>query len=323
MNNVTLHIEFLLQHHLCLVLPGLGALVVREVAAEYVSESQTFYPPRREVSFNPDLVENDGLLVNSVARARGIGYSLAAAIVEDEIAAMRRQLAHDGSVALGRVGQLSLDSEGCVLFQPFDSMIVAPALRWLRPLEISTVAMREEVRKVALTPDIEAYLADVARRRRFARTRSVAVAAASVVIAAGVGVSVIDIPERNEPDTSRASLAVEAPVMTLRRAVGNIAPVLRLRNHADAVTVVDTVRVAEAPRFMDSGRYCLVVASLASEDEARLFIRRNPGLTLGLLTADGRYRVYATSADSPAEVLQAARDGGLMARFPSSWVCRR
>ena len=323
MNNVTLHIEFLLQHHLCLVLPGLGALVVREVSAEYVPESQTFYPPRREVSFNPDLVENDGLLVNSVARARGISYALASGIVDDEVAAMRRQLAHDGTVSLGRVGQLTMNTDGCVVFQPFDTMIVAPALRWLRPLEISTVAMREEVRKIALTPDIEAYLADVARRRRFARTRSVAVAAASVIIAAGVGVAYLDIPEINNPATRRASLAVESTTLSPRSTATAVHTVLHLRRHADAVTVVDTAKHVAPVRMDDSGRYCLVVASLASEGEANKFIRQNSSLPLRLLTVDGRYRVYAASADSPAEVLENARARGLMDRFPSSWVCRR
>ena len=109
-----------------------------------------------------------------------------------------------------------------------------------------------------------------------------------------------------------------------------------LSSHDDAVTVVDTAahnayrrRVqarkhrAAALGALAEGCYCVVIASCATESEAQRFINRNNHLQLGILAKDGRYRVYAATADSYAAAQQAANAPVIAARYPDAWVCRR
>ena len=114
--------------------------------------------------------------------------------------------------------------------------------------------------------------------------------------------------------------------------------VLVLRHHDDATTAVDTTAKATAPkhvaevakivktpqsvlRFDENDRYCLVVASLATQEEAERFIARNSKLQLGVLPKDGRYRVYAATGTTAAGAQSAAAE--LADRYPDAWVCRR
>ncbi|MDE6465278.1 MAG: SPOR domain-containing protein, partial [Duncaniella sp.] len=60
MINLSSHIEYLLLRHDCVVVPGLGALLVHEVHARFDADSCTFMPPSRSLGFNPAVTHNDG-----------------------------------------------------------------------------------------------------------------------------------------------------------------------------------------------------------------------------------------------------------------------
>ena len=59
------HIESLLLHHDCVIVPGLGGFGTQYVPARRIEEEFLFLPPYRSVGFNQQLVLNDGLLVQS------------------------------------------------------------------------------------------------------------------------------------------------------------------------------------------------------------------------------------------------------------------
>ena len=67
----------------------------------------------------------------------------------------------------------------------------------------------------------------------------------------------------------------------------------------------------------------MVVASLASELEARKFVENSKDSSLGILEKDGRYRVYAAQGASVADVNALAAANGVSSRYPSAWVCRK
>ena len=71
MYNLSLHIEYLLLHHDCVVVPGLGAFINVRHAAYFDAVTRVWHPMTREVRFNGALTHDDGLLSSSYARKEG------------------------------------------------------------------------------------------------------------------------------------------------------------------------------------------------------------------------------------------------------------
>ena len=70
MIDIAQHIEYLLLHHDCVVVPGLGAFIVNDENARYDSGSHSFMPPVRTVGFNPEVRHNDAMLIGGTHGSR-------------------------------------------------------------------------------------------------------------------------------------------------------------------------------------------------------------------------------------------------------------
>ncbi len=106
MIDIAQHIEFLLLHHDCVVVPGLGAFIVNDEGARYDSRRHVFMPPSRTVGFNPEVRHNDAMLIGSISRRNGISLSAARMDLETEVASLHHQLDVAGEFPLGGLGML-------------------------------------------------------------------------------------------------------------------------------------------------------------------------------------------------------------------------
>ena len=68
------HIEVLLLENDCVIVPGLGGFIAHYRSSIYNKEMREFYPPVRTIGFNPKLVMNDGLLVQSYMSKTGFQH---------------------------------------------------------------------------------------------------------------------------------------------------------------------------------------------------------------------------------------------------------
>lgn len=320
-----------------MIVPGLGAVLAQTLPAHFDPDTSTFYPPVREFSFNGALTRSDGLLITSVSRARGISYEAASRLVSEEADAMRMQLADQGCVSLGRIGELRRDASGTVIFSPGPMPALDPSYQWLPAFNITPVVLVKD--------DSRTHQGDretPARPRRWMRRLStMAKIAASVAAFAAIGY-MLSTPSSIE-DVQFASLGIEQfsaakqstpaePPLVQHPGTTTSALVLVLSAHDDSSTTVDTaeynrrrlehLRARTAPKVRGD-RYCYVIASLGSRDEAERYIRRSGMQDLGILDKDGRFRVYAATGATSAEVLDYARSKGLDRQYPSAWVCRR
>lgn len=75
MERLSIHIEYLLLRHDCVVVPGFGAFINARSEARVDSESGQVYPMMREVRFNSALVHDDGLLAGSFARKYRVPFA--------------------------------------------------------------------------------------------------------------------------------------------------------------------------------------------------------------------------------------------------------
>ena len=137
MNVLERHIESLLLHNDCVIVPDLGGFVAHHVDARYNEEEHLFLPPTRMLGFNPQLRMNDSLLVQSFVDTYDISYPEALGRVEQEVAVLRSLLDEQGRCELEGLGVLYKNQDGKLNFSPCDAGILTPSLYALDSFELS------------------------------------------------------------------------------------------------------------------------------------------------------------------------------------------
>ena len=110
----------LLYNNDCVIVPEFGAFVLKSHSA-YIKDD-TFYPPRKVISFNAMLDENDGLLVKHLSTSRNISYKKALKIINDETQSLKNELSADKKSKIDPLGYIELSSEGNLVFYPKESI---------------------------------------------------------------------------------------------------------------------------------------------------------------------------------------------------------
>ena len=83
-------IQDLLFNNDCVIIPEFGAFILKSHSA-YI-QNNNFYPPKKSISFNSMLNENDGLLVKYISTNRKISYKKALKIITDEAQSLNKNL---------------------------------------------------------------------------------------------------------------------------------------------------------------------------------------------------------------------------------------
>ena len=85
------YINQLLYRYQCVTVPGFGAFLTEVQSAHLDETSHSFYPPKKIVSFNPYIKNNDGLLANHLAVSEKISYEIAVSIIQNEVSSWRNK----------------------------------------------------------------------------------------------------------------------------------------------------------------------------------------------------------------------------------------
>ncbi|MFM2229834.1 MAG: hypothetical protein RL607_1092 [Bacteroidota bacterium] len=116
------YIAQLLYRYQCVTVPGFGAFLTETQSAHWNSSAHTFYPPKKVISFNAYLKNNDGLLANHIAVAEKIPYEVAVTVIEHAVHDWKQKLQDFGSIALRQIGEISLNSDKNLVFVPQDQV---------------------------------------------------------------------------------------------------------------------------------------------------------------------------------------------------------
>lgn len=155
------HIEILLLDNDCVVVPGLGGFVAHHIGARYDKRDNMFLPPLRTVGFNPQLTMNDSLLAQSYAEAYDMSFPQAMRSIESQVSQLKQQLSEKGAYDMHGIGQLFINQEGKIGFNPLESGILTPTFYGLGgfemlPLSAARIDKDEADKKariIALTTD--------------------------------------------------------------------------------------------------------------------------------------------------------------------------
>jgi hypothetical protein len=75
------YITDLLYRYDCVIVPDFGGFITNKVGAKINKETQTFYPPTKQITFNSLLKHNDGLLANYIASSENISFEKASTAI--------------------------------------------------------------------------------------------------------------------------------------------------------------------------------------------------------------------------------------------------
>ena len=182
-----LYISQLLYRYQCVTVPGFGAFLTEIQSAQLNESSHSFYPPKKLVSFNSYLKNNDGLLANHMAQSEKISYDAAVSIIENQVLNWKSKLQDLDTITLKNIGEFSLNTEKSLVFTPFDSVnyltesfglttYVSPAIK--REVLQQVAEMQEETEVVQLVPE--------SRSNPFLKYAAIFVVSAGLLSAGGI-----------------------------------------------------------------------------------------------------------------------------------------
>ena len=116
--NVEKHIGELLYDHNCVIVPDLGGFVANYAPAKIHPTQHTFSPPTKNIVFNINLKNNDGLLANQIAAFEKKSYSEALKYIDYFVKEINLQLKKGAKDKIDEVGTLFLDVEKNIQFEP-------------------------------------------------------------------------------------------------------------------------------------------------------------------------------------------------------------
>lgn len=143
------YISELLYRYNCVVVPEFGAFLTQRKSAGLHKSSNTFYPPSKTLSFNNQLTANDGLLVSYIANSEKVGYESMLKKVTQAADDWKLSLENGNRVQLQNIGEIWLNEERKMQFQPSDKINYLTASFGLSTFVATPVTrevLKEEVR---------------------------------------------------------------------------------------------------------------------------------------------------------------------------------
>lgn len=116
------HISDLLYRYQCVTVPGFGAFLTETVSAHVTGSASSFFPPKKVVSFNANVKNNDGLLANHVALQEKMSYELAVIKINDVVTEWTYLLQNRNRLSLKNIGEISVNNEMNWVFEPANTI---------------------------------------------------------------------------------------------------------------------------------------------------------------------------------------------------------
>ncbi len=156
------YISDLLYRYECVTIPDFGAFLTQTVSANIDGATNSFYPPKKIVSFNEQIQKNDGLLANYIADVEKIPFEIANKKIAQRVKILKSILTQGETLTFKNIGEITFNKEGKILFEPsyhlnyltdafgLSEFIVPSVTREVYKEDVETI---EKVVPIAVTPE--------------------------------------------------------------------------------------------------------------------------------------------------------------------------
>ena len=107
----------LILRHNCVVLPNFGGFVSKTISAQIDFEKGILQAPYKQLLFNRNLINDDGLVLAEYARLNGLYYQEGVSQLTDFTGKLNADLAQGKQVSIPKLGIFSKDADGIVRFE--------------------------------------------------------------------------------------------------------------------------------------------------------------------------------------------------------------
>ncbi|MEY2925037.1 MAG: hypothetical protein RLZZ337_1585 [Bacteroidota bacterium] len=146
--NLAKDIAFLLYKHNCVIIPSFGAFLVNEKEAERNINAKYANPRSKAISFNAQIVNNDGLIANHLSQKYTYSYEQGVATIQNYVEDLQQKLATKRNAEVSEVGTFYLTKEEKLIFVPYHSVNFQISSYGLPKLRLKTIESRQEVKTV-------------------------------------------------------------------------------------------------------------------------------------------------------------------------------
>ena len=140
---ISSYIFELLQSHDCVIVPNFGALVARNISSKISSDGSKIFPPNKELSFNKNLVKNDGLLINAISSNENISYEGAEQKITNWVRRTNKKLEKQRYIEIKNIGSISLENTKYV-FVPNQNSIFLKSSYGFNSIDSSQITRRQK-----------------------------------------------------------------------------------------------------------------------------------------------------------------------------------
>ena len=140
---ISTYIFELLQSHDCVIVPNFGAFVTRNISAKISSDGSRIFPPNKEISFNKNVVKNDGLLLNAISSNENISYEGAEQKITNWVTRINKKLEKQRYIEIKNIGSISLENSKYI-FAPNQNSIFLKSSYGFNSIDSSHIVRRQK-----------------------------------------------------------------------------------------------------------------------------------------------------------------------------------
>ena len=140
---ISTYIFELLQSHDCAIVPNFGAFVTRNISAKISSDGSRIFPPNKEISFNKNVVKNDGLLLNAISSNENISYEGAEQKITNWVTRINKKLEKERYIEIKNIGSISIENSKYI-FAPNQNSIFLKSSYGFNSIDSSHIIRRQK-----------------------------------------------------------------------------------------------------------------------------------------------------------------------------------
>ena len=223
------YIQDLLYRYECVIVPGFGAFLSQRESAFIDAETNNLYPPKKTVSFNRQLVKNDGLLANYIADAESINYTTALNKIADFVHQLENSLKENDKAEIANVGEFTVSEDYTLQFEPFNKvnyladsfgLDVVHSAKIQREVYKSQVQKIEEKAPIHFTPERRS------RKAAFLKYAAVGILAIGLSGVAGLNIYSNQVAEHNIAEQQEAENQLQQQIQEATFVIDNPLPAI-------------------------------------------------------------------------------------------------
>jgi len=319
-------IKDLLYSNDCVVLPGLGGFIAKYRGAALNTSLHTVYPPQKTIGFNPQIKENDGLLVSALCALNNCSYSEGKIELEAWVKEQSNTLLRGEKISWKGIGILFQDRLGKIQFIPDSKGNFS-----LESFGLEKIILVPVERKIE-----EPLTADVSVLEKRAAQGSKWIWKAAAVLALPIlGVGIFALSHKIEStDWQYASFkffGTKSRVAEYTPAVTRAIPTYIVKEETDiapapaiSATTESVPTQVEKTEVVSVGKkkYEIIVGAFSVSDNAKRLVRdlKKKGFSATLSSKKGNLQLVSSGSEDNYEAALQQLDQAKTEISPSSWL---